>query len=423
VQRLLEKSTYSALRQGLAGQVKPTPFSALRGSTASNAEEEREGPVGGAEIAQRASYPTVQRACGRAGIGTAVGGCIDLSGDAVGELILFRVNCDDFLSAGEQTKVEDFADTMIDSDRVKIHGFASVDGPANYNTDLSCARAKKAADLLAGKGISRARIELFRHGPTPGAPGNRRSVVLERDPPVSRAPTITSETVKAAPSGADNRRERVGVGEEVDFTGSAVGSWTASIGTPLGLSGRAFRWTAPAVTSETSATITLAVGAQLVTKTMTVVPPSMISMRKVSSHSSLVGAGGACMLNEVTFGPGDVCLGAIMWLEVDGPATSVSGFFTKFSAATLYHHPNPNYALVDDNNVMEAGPNNGPHDHCAWHSTPGPYSVGAFEWVVPNRYILDGENAASGRHFTDTTQRFTMDAAGVMTITKAGAST
>lgn len=250
-------------------------------------------------------------------------------------------------------------------------------------------------------------------GPAPAGPG----------PATPPALTITSATVKAAPSGAVNTRTRVGVGEVVDFTGSAAGTWTASMGTASGPNSTTFRWTAPATTTPTTATITLTVGTQSVPKTVTVVPPNNISMTNAGSHASLVGAGGACMLTAVTFGPTDVCLGAIQTLEVPGPATQISGFFTKFSAATLYHHPNANYALVDDNNMKEAGPNNGRYDHCAWHSTPGPYSDGAYRWVIPNRYILDGESPSSGRHFTDTTQQFTMNAAGTMTITKAGAST
>ena len=253
--------------------------------------------------------------------------------------------------------------------------------------------------------------------PTAPAPVAQGPAVSEP----AAAPIIISGTLKQAPSGAPYDRTRVGVGEIVDFIGTEEGTWTASIGTPSGMSGRAFRWTAPATTSTQTATITLTVGTESTPMNMTVVPPSAISMRKVSSHA--VGAGGACMLNEVTIGPSDVCLGAIQWLEVPGPATGISGFFTKYSAADIYHHPNANYAIIDDSNMMVAGPNNGPNDHCAWHSTAGPYSNGAFEWVIPNKYILDGESPSSGRHFTYVTQRFTMDAAGAMTVTKAGAST
>lgn len=244
-------------------------------------------------------------------------------------------------------------------------------------------------------------------------------------PPAAAAPApvlaIASATVKAAPSGAPSSRKRVGVGEVVVFTATAAGTWAASAGTAAGPASTTFRWTAPATGG--SVTITLTSGGTSITDTITVVAPATISMRNVGSHATQIGAGGACMLTKVTFSPTDVCLGAMQWLEVPGPGTGVSGFFTKFSAATLHHNPNVNYALVDDNNVMEAGPNNGPNDHCAWHAIPGPYSDGAFTWDIPNRYLIDGEAATAGRYFTDTHQVFTMNAAGTLTITKAGATT
>src|SRR5689334_5177361 len=68
------------------------------------------------------------------------------------------------------------------------------------------------------------------------------------DPPSSQpaAPTITSETTFAAPDGSAKTRTDIGVGEEVKFTGSASGKWTATDGKPLTLaSGTTFTWTAP----------------------------------------------------------------------------------------------------------------------------------------------------------------------------------
>jgi hypothetical protein len=239
--------------------------------------------------------------------------------------------------------------------------------------------------------------------------------------PTPAGPTISSATVKAAPSGAANTRKDVGVGEVVDFTGSVAGTWTASAGTASGASSATFRWTAPATAA--TVTITLKTGTSTATDTINVVAPSDISMKNVGSHTAQVGAGGACMLTEVTILPKDVCLGAIQWLEVPGDGTSISGFFTKFSKATLHHDPNPDYAVIDDNNVMEKGPHNAPNDHCSWHTTPGPYKDGAYEWKIPNRYILDSEAASAGRYFCDTTQHYSMDGAGKMTITKAGATT
>jgi hypothetical protein len=241
-------------------------------------------------------------------------------------------------------------------------------------------------------------------------------------PPTPAGATITSTTLKAAPSGAANTRKDVGVGEIVDFSGSARGTWKATAGTPAGAASSKFRWTAPPTAG--SVTVTLDAGGTSVTDTVNVVAPNDISMKKVSSHTAQVGRGGACMLTEVTYKPLDVCLGAIQWLEVPSEAENITGeYFKKFSAATLHHTPNANYSLVDDKNVMEAGPKNSKNDHCASHALPGEYKDGAFEWKIPNRYKLDSEADDKGRWFAETTQHYTMTPAGKLTITKAGATT
>ena len=255
-----------------------------------------------------------------------------------------------------------------------------------------------------------AKLDLLSAGPVPPIPPI---------PPTPPTPvTITSATVKAAPSGAANTRKEVGVGEVVDFTASAAGTWKASHGEPTaGAPSTTFRWTAPA--TAVNVTITLTSGTQTVADAIKVVAPTSISMRKLSSHTSLVGVGGACMRNEVKFGPNNVCLGATQWFEVPGPPSGITtpGFFDKFSAATLHHNPTTFYIPMNDSNILEGS------DHCAWHTTPGPYTDGSFTWVIPNRYKLDGEPDSKGRFFTNTNQVFTMNAAGTMSITKAGAST
>lgn len=252
-------------------------------------------------------------------------------------------------------------------------------------------------------------------GDTPPAPTKTEERTAPG--PTEPGPTITSATSKAAPSGAANTRTRVGVGEQVVFTGSAAGTWAASAGTPAtGASATTFTWTAPATAG--SVTITLTVGSARATKTMTVVAPTSIAMANIGSHSSLVGPGGACMKCSVTYNPLDVCLGATQWFEEPGPATNITGFFTKYDAtAILYHHPNPSYLTMGDDNKLEG------YDHAAWHTTSGPYSAGTFQWDIPTKYKVDGEDDSAGRVITTITQLFTMNAAGNLTITKGGAST
>jgi hypothetical protein len=152
---------------------------------------------------------------------------------------------------------------------------------------------------------------------------------------------------------------------------------------------------------------------------MNVVAPTSLSMTKVSEDSYPSGWAGAGMITDVTINPLNVCLGATQWLEVPGPATNVTGYFTQFSAANLYHNPNPNYLPFNDNNT-------GLQDHAAISpgvQLPTPFSAGTWQWDIPNKYKLDGESDSSGRLFTTTTQLYTMhDATGAMTVTKAGAS-
>ena len=209
-------------------------------------------------------------------------------------------------------------------------------------------------------------------------------------------------------------RTTIAVGEVVEFTGSASGTWTATGGTPAaGAASTTFIWTAPGAPG--SVTITLTVGTQTVTKVMTVIAPSSIAMVVSSQHTLTAGTAGVCMVTNVTVGPATVSFGNVQWLEVPGPATSVAGYFTKFSAATLHHNPNPNWVTWNDSNT-------GPTDHASWHSLTGPYTPGTFQWDVPNKYRVTGSGAA-GTEFTTTHQLFAMtDNAGTMTVSKGGAS-
>ncbi|HEX3482628.1 MAG TPA: hypothetical protein VHT91_46780 [Kofleriaceae bacterium] len=231
--------------------------------------------------------------------------------------------------------------------------------------------------------------------------------------PPPAPPTITSATRKTA-AGAANTRTTVGVGEVVELTGSAAGTWAASGGSPAAsASGTSFVWTAPDAAG--TITITLTVGKQTATKDITVVAPSSLSMVVSSQHGLTAGTAGVCMLTSVTIGPTTVCFGNTEWLEVPGPASGVSGYFTKFPAATIFHHPNPSWLQWNDHNT-------GLSDHAAWHSVPPPYSVGQFQWSIPNKYRVAG-SSGGGTVFTTTTQQFQMtDAAGTMSVSKAGAS-
>ncbi|MCG6187826.1 eCIS core domain-containing protein [Maribellus maritimus] len=233
-------------------------------------------------------------------------------------------------------------------------------------------------------------------------------------PPPTTPPVITSETLKNAPDGSPDTRTTVGVGERVRFTANTSGTWTVSDGHIIGMNtGSNIVWEAPPTASNPVISLTTPGGTKVFP--FTVIPPNNLSMVVGTRHGIPAGTAGACMLTNVTVNPLNVNFGRTQWLEVPGPATNVSGYFNRFAAATIFHHPNPDYLPFNDNNT-------GLRDHAAWHGVPGPFSFGTFEWVIPNRYKIDGESDAQGRLFTNTVQAFFMFPGGTMMINKAGAS-
>lgn len=128
------------------------------------------------------------------------------------------------------------------------------------------------------------------------------------------------------------------------------------------------------------------------------------------------GVAGAGMLLEARFAPRNVSLGFIEWLENPGPASGVSGYFAGLAATgvDLSHHPNPAFVPIRLNNTFRS-------DHAFGSGFAAPWSAGAFRWDIPNRYRRIGSGDA-GTVFTTTHQRFSITAAGVVTISKGGVS-
>jgi hypothetical protein len=132
---------------------------------------------------------SIQRSCNKDAAAAGASGCTPLSSDPAGEKILFKINCDELANPSQRAKLSAFADSMTDTDSVNVHGFASVDGPPDFNEKLSCARAKTVADILKDKGIPDNRVNTFQHGPTAGPASAERSVILEMASGINKPPT------------------------------------------------------------------------------------------------------------------------------------------------------------------------------------------------------------------------------------------
>ena len=141
---------------------------------------------------------SIQRVCGVAAIGTRTE-CDDQDPIFITGHPFFKFigGCDDF-DLGEEAGLHRTATTLPASGPVEVHGFASVDGDAAFNENLSCARALKARTVLTGAGITAGRISLAKHGPTPGPTADRRSVVISS--PAAPGPTPTPTPTPALPA-------------------------------------------------------------------------------------------------------------------------------------------------------------------------------------------------------------------------------
>jgi hypothetical protein len=109
-----------------------------------------------------ARRPRVQRACGPTALGPPTPDCAPSDEGVVGWQFLFKVNCDELLP-GEAAKVS----KLKKGSTLDIHGFASQEGPAGFNVDLSCHRANRIAELIRTTRPDCPVKGTFKHGASP----------------------------------------------------------------------------------------------------------------------------------------------------------------------------------------------------------------------------------------------------------------
>ncbi len=149
-----------------------------------------------AHVAQQSDMtglPRLQRKCHATQLGAPTPDCAPSQDGVVGWQFLFKVGCDDLLS-GEEDKI---SKPKVGS-QLKIHGFASLDGDASFNSDLSCHRANRIADMARKLRADCPVIGVFKHGASPvSAPG----VVKDVNPPGFWRSVIIEEVKRPLESG------------------------------------------------------------------------------------------------------------------------------------------------------------------------------------------------------------------------------
>ena len=134
-------------------------------------------------IAAHVAAPSVQRACGEAAIGEQQDCAVppDAGFFIPGQIFRFKVSCDEFKS-GEEASLAAYGMKLKEGETLEVHGFASEDGGELFNSNLACARAKKAIQVLnspTGGGLSAgAVIGPINHGEVEGPVDDTRSVVI-----------------------------------------------------------------------------------------------------------------------------------------------------------------------------------------------------------------------------------------------------
>lgn len=227
-------------------------------------------------------------------------------------------------------------------------------------------------------------------------------------------PKVQHFTSESAPDGSNGDRKKVGVGEEVVFYSDVAGIWTANTGTPAKqLDGKKFVWKAPKRAA--TATITIKSGQWQTSVSLDVLEPQTVTTEKFGDFAFDPGAAGAGMYLHFDYNPTTVSFANLEAGEISGPASGIEGYFKRWPAETWAHDSGDSWTPIDRKNRLMG------HDEAAGSGFARPWSEGKFDWIIPNRFRVEGESG-DGKVFHNMTQSFSIAADGTVTVTKGGSS-
>lgn len=228
---------------------------------------------------------------------------------------------------------------------------------------------------------------------------------------------LTSFAIAGPPGPADQARLTIGVAEEISIDSTETATWTVSGGgTVAPASGPSTLFTAPDTAGAVTVTATYAGGGHC-DITYTVLAPTGVTMTKVSEVAYPAGAQGAGMFTDVFFTPNNVSFYNLEILEIPGPASNVTGYFTNYTANQLRHTPSTTWFGIGLDNKLTQ------QDQAAFAvSLPPPWYPGGWDWIIPWNYRRVGSGGA-GYLISNVTQSFRITSTnGTSSVSKAGAS-
>ncbi|HKG13022.1 MAG TPA: DUF4157 domain-containing protein [Pyrinomonadaceae bacterium] len=162
-----------------------------------------------------AAPPAVRRKCGPTDLGAPAPDCAPSDAGVAGWPFLFKVNCDELLPGEEANTSKPKAGSKL-----RIHGFASAEGDAAFNMNLSCHRANKVADLMRASRPDCPVEAVLKHGASPqtgpgvppdfNPPSFWRSVIVEE---VKAQPREPQPKTKCGPDATDWLVKQVAAGK------------------------------------------------------------------------------------------------------------------------------------------------------------------------------------------------------------------
>jgi hypothetical protein len=231
--------------------------------------------------------------------------------------------------------------------------------------------------------------------------------------------TPVSQTYYPALTDTNRNRTSLGVGEQVSlyFTPTPwfVFDWTTTAGGLSEAMAADVVFTAPSnATANVTVTTTIRGGKSYIFPPFKVVEPINATSIIESNDTYTAGEQGAGMHLLVTWHPTDVSFYRVQMLELPGPATNITGYFTNYPATNLWHFPNPNWILLT--------PQNNWKDHTECSGFPPPWIPGGFDRDIPIQWeIVGSTNIINFPH--ELSQKRITATDGTTTVTKLGSST
>jgi hypothetical protein len=226
---------------------------------------------------------------------------------------------------------------------------------------------------------------------------------------------LVSQCVATTPS--DQSRTNLGVGEQVNFYFNPAPTttnitWSATAGSLAVTSGMTNLFTAP--DNATNVTVTVTIGSAPVNLYYKITEPSSETSVIGSTNTFPAGIEGAGMQLIITWGPTNVSFAKVQILEVPGPASSITGYFTNFPSASLSHFPNTNWVTLSSFNQTA--------DTASVSNLPAPWYPGGFDWNIPVQWKIVNGNKTNNFP-TNEIQSFRItDTNGTTTVSKLGSS-